>query len=88
MENIPFYVLLDARRKYLGFFMWELAGFMAVLAIGFYLKVVVAGIVGSFVCVVILRSMRQVVCKFDVMRRIFFVLYLCKGVPLGGRYFL
>jgi hypothetical protein len=90
MESTSLYSLLDAERKYLGFFVWELCGFFTVLFLGFCFKFLITGIVGSFVSVVVLRSLRQIIAKFNITRRLYFFLSSINLTThtYGGRYFL
>ena len=90
MEATPLYSLLDADRKYLGFFVCELCGFFVILFLGFSFKFLITGIIGAFISVVIMRSLRQIINKFNVKRRLYFVLSSI-GIfhnGYGGRYFL
>lgn len=90
MESTPLFHLLDAERKYLGFYLIEICSFVLCLLMGLATRCIILGILGAFIFAMGLRSIRQMLKKFNLKRRMFFFFSGLKSTTqkYGGRYFL
>ncbi len=72
MQNTPLFNLLDAERKYLGFYLIEICAFISCLVFGLATRCIVLGILAAFISAMGFRSIRQILTKLNFKRRMFF----------------